>query len=397
MDTGIDYRGMVVAAARRTSSVGGTEVLAGAAGAVTGTSEGGGGVGEEGGAPGGGEGGAGGQLLLPPPVPPAAEEPSPAETTDLVKVILLGAPAVGKTSIVQQFVWNEFCDTYYPTDRRHTYYPSVVINGRLYDLKISDLPPVPYFPVDSLLEWTDYRAYGLRSATAYVLVFDLSNAADTFRHIKCLREQMAGSRDMRNVPVVVVGNKHDRLHGPLGLGNRSAGQSPGFRGVPCLSQASGFGGISGPSSSTLPSGVGSAIGSHSMANYGGPGHANSMMFQQQSQSTALAESRERRDIANIVKKHWRCGYVECSAKYNWRVVAVFKELMKAVDSMEGRESGRGVFGSFGAAEQVMTGVPGCGRSKEAAGSSFGMNRHHGSPMVVDNLHDALDRSKCEVL
>ncbi|XP_071447894.1 uncharacterized protein [Hetaerina americana] len=359
------------------------------------------GGGAEGGQEGGQEGGTrgeehadgeGGQLLLPAPVHPAVEEQSPAETTDLVKVILLGAPAVGKTSIVQQFVWNEFCDTYYPTDRRHTYYPSVVINGRLYDLKISDLPPVPYFPVDSLLEWTDYRSYGLRSATAYVLVFDLSNAADTFRHIKCLREQMAGSRDMRNVPVVVVGNKHDRLHGPIGVG---AGQTPGsFLGVPCLSPASGYG-ASGMSS-TLPAGGGnSQSGSHTVANYG-PGHASSVLFQQQSQSTALAESRERRDIANIVKKHWRCGYVECSAKYNWRVVAVFKELMKAVDSMEGRESGRGVFGSFGAGESSMPGVPGCGRSKEAV-ASFSVNRHHGTPMVVDNLHEALDRSKCEVL
>lgn len=42
------------------------------------------------------------------------------------------------------------------------------------------MPTIPYFPVSSHLEWTDFRYYGLRSATAYVLVFDLSNQ-DTFQ------------------------------------------------------------------------------------------------------------------------------------------------------------------------------------------------------------------------
>lgn len=50
----------------------------------------------------------------------------------------------------------------------------------MYELKITDLPTIPYFPVSSHLEWTDFRYYGLRSATAYVLVFDLSNQ-DTFQ------------------------------------------------------------------------------------------------------------------------------------------------------------------------------------------------------------------------
>lgn len=80
----------------------------------------------------------------------------------------------------QQFVWSEFCEEYKPTERRETFYPSVVLADRLYELKITDLPMIPYFPVSSHLEWTDFRYYGLRSANAYVLVFDLSNQ-DTFQ------------------------------------------------------------------------------------------------------------------------------------------------------------------------------------------------------------------------
>ncbi|XP_069691378.1 uncharacterized protein [Periplaneta americana] len=263
-----------------------------------------------------------------PRCPPPEAEASP-DSMDLVKVILLGAPAVGKTSIIQQFVWNDFSEEYVPTDRKHTYYPSVIINEHLYELKISDIPVIPYFPVNSYYEWTDYRFYGLRSATAYVLVFDLSNA-DTFQYIRTLREQMLESRDMRNVPLLVVGNKQDLLVSATAPGGSAGGNG-----------AAGGSGVSGSGGATAAI-TGSATGTSSGKD---------------------VEYREkRRDIVNLVKKHWKCTYVECSAKYNWRVVAVFKELMKAVDSLETGQS-----------------------SKEVC-----------SPMM-DNLHEALDRNKCIIL
>ncbi|KAL6465148.1 hypothetical protein MHYP_G00252810 [Metynnis hypsauchen] len=36
---------------------------------------------------------------------------------------------------------------------------------------------------------------------------------------------------------------------------------------------------------------------------------------------------QRRAISVLVKKTWKCGYVECSAKYNWHVLLLFKELL----------------------------------------------------------------------
>ena len=81
---------------------------------------------------------------------------------------------------LQQFVYNQFSEEYRPTEKRETYHPCVVLAERLYEVKITDLPAISYFPVSSQLEWTEFRYYGLRSATAYVLVFDLSNQ-DTFQ------------------------------------------------------------------------------------------------------------------------------------------------------------------------------------------------------------------------
>ncbi|XP_050101572.1 ras-like protein family member 10B [Anopheles aquasalis] len=38
-------------------------------------------------------------------------------------------------------------------------------------------------------------------------------------------------------------------------------------------------------------------------------------------------TQELKDISTLVRKHWRCGYVECSAKYNFKIGDIFKELM----------------------------------------------------------------------
>ncbi|XP_053375074.1 ras-like protein family member 10B [Mercenaria mercenaria] len=175
-----------------------------------------------------------------------------------VKLAVLGAPGVGKTSIVRQFVSNMFEEEYTPTDNKQIFYPSVIINEHLYELKIIDCPYIPYFPVNSLYEWTDYRGYGLRNASAYILVYDIT-AEESFHYIKNLREQILESRDMHDIPLFVVGNKYD------------------------LSEERGI---------------------------------------------------SRREVASLVKKHWKCGYIECSAKYNWHVILLFKELMKTIDYID---------------------------------------------------------------
>lgn len=36
------------------------------------------------------------------------------------------------------------------------------------------------------------------------------------------------------------------------------------------------------------------------------------------------------NVSNLVKKTWKCGYIECSAKYNWHILLLFSELLKSV-------------------------------------------------------------------
>ena len=56
-------------------------------------------------------------------------------------------------------------------------------------------------------------------------------------------------------------------------------------------------------------------------------------------------AREKRDIVNFVKKHWKCGYIECSAKYNWKIMALFKELTVAIDLIKGSGANSGFGGA----------------------------------------------------
>lgn len=176
--------------------------------------------------------------------------------------LFLGAAEVGKTSIVQQFVnSNLLSDLMESTTYCDSYYPSVIVNGKLYEVRLIDCPVISFFPATSLSEWSHFKGYCLRQADCYILVYDLTRQ-DTLQHIKKLKEQIFRSRNMHDVPVFVVGNKHD--------------------------------------------------------------------LKQDEERT-----KDKREMQNVIKKQWKCAaYIECSALYNWHVVTLFHDVMKAIDKID---------------------------------------------------------------
>ena len=42
------------------------------------------------------------------------------------------------------------------------------------------------------------------------------------------------------------------------------------------------------------------------------------------------QSRSKHEIVSTVHKTWRASHIECSAKHNWNITAVFKELAKEI-------------------------------------------------------------------
>uniref|UniRef100_A0A8D0L662 Ras-like protein family member 10B n=1 Tax=Sphenodon punctatus TaxID=8508 RepID=A0A8D0L662_SPHPU len=172
---------------------------------------------------------------------------------ETLKVAILGAPRVGKTAIIHQFLYNDFTENYTPTGSRYIYRPSVIFNGNMYDMKIMD---VPY-----LAEWSDLKSRGLRNTDAYVLVYDICSP-ESFEYVKMIRQQIQENRTGGSeTPIIVVGNKRD----------------------------------------------------------------------QQKQRFS-----PRRTLSVLVKKSWKCGYMECSAKCNWHIILLFKELLRIASPLRWR-------------------------------------------------------------
>ncbi|XP_051829029.1 ras-like protein family member 10A [Antechinus flavipes] len=213
-----------------------------------------------------------------------------------LRVAVLGAPGVGKTAIIRQFLYGDFPERHRPTAARRLYRPAVLLNGVVYDLSISDGGPGPApapaaVPATApaaaaasaassssasassaaasaatsaassagdggLQELPDLKDWSLQDMDAFVLVYDICNP-DSFDYVKVLRQQIAANRPAGapEAPIIVVGNKRDQQRQRF---------SP------------------------------------------------------------------RRALAVLVKKSWKCGYMECSAKYNWHVVLLFKELLSSV-------------------------------------------------------------------
>ena len=68
---------------------------------------------------------------------------------ETLSIAVIGAPGVGKTSIIRQFIYNDFSEVYTPTRTRYVYRPSVILNGNMYELKILDVPPISSFPASA--------------------------------------------------------------------------------------------------------------------------------------------------------------------------------------------------------------------------------------------------------
>ncbi|XP_075424970.1 ras-like protein family member 10A isoform X2 [Ascaphus truei] len=167
-----------------------------------------------------------------------------------VQVAVLGAPGVGKSSIIQQFVAQEFREEYAPTEHRELHRAAAVLSERMYELLILDLPNLSRYPGTAGQEWLDPRFRGLRNSRVFILVFDICSP-ESFHHVKQLRQQILESTSKPPL-IVVVGNKRDQQK-------------------------------------------------HRFA----PRHALSV----------------------LVKKSWKCGYLECSARSNWHILLLFKQLL----------------------------------------------------------------------
>ncbi len=59
--------------------------------------------------------------------------------------------------IFQRFVSNEFPTEHVPSRKKSEFFPSLILNDALFELKLIDLPAIPFFPANTDVEWKEYR------------------------------------------------------------------------------------------------------------------------------------------------------------------------------------------------------------------------------------------------
>ncbi|XP_067930541.1 ras-like protein family member 10B [Watersipora subatra] len=123
-------------------------------------------------------------------------------------IAFLGSGKVGKTSILQQFLYQNFDEEYTPTPHCEKYRKAVYMNGRIFDITFRDCPGVAHFPDNTISEWTECNGfYGLHLSQVFVLIYDTSNES-TFSYVQSMREQILKKKGNETL-IVVVGNKQD--------------------------------------------------------------------------------------------------------------------------------------------------------------------------------------------
>lgn len=109
----------------------------------------------------------------------------------------MGAAKVGKSAIINQFLYNTFTPKYKRTVEE-MHHGDFNVSGIQLTLDILDTSGSYEFPA--------MRDLSIKSADAFILVYDV-NDANTFLEVKTLRAQILSTKGA--VPIVVVGNKVD--------------------------------------------------------------------------------------------------------------------------------------------------------------------------------------------
>ncbi|XP_034252135.1 ras-related protein Rap-2a [Thrips palmi] len=116
------------------------------------------------------------------------------------KVVVLGAAKTGKSALITQFLYNTFSPKYKRTVEE-MHHGEFSVNGVNLTLDILDTAGSYEFPA--------MRALSIKSADAFVLVYDVTDA-DTFEEVRTTRDQILEAKGADS-PIVVVGNKIDLL------------------------------------------------------------------------------------------------------------------------------------------------------------------------------------------
>ncbi|KAJ6615133.1 small GTPase superfamily [Mycena sp. CBHHK59/15] len=115
------------------------------------------------------------------------------------KIVILGSRSVGKSSLVKQFVDNNFAESYYPTIET-TSTKTITHNGVEYPCELIDTAGQ-----DEFSQLNSQHAIGIHG---YVLVYSITSRA-SFDMIQVIYDKIVDFCGVREIPAIIVGSKAD--------------------------------------------------------------------------------------------------------------------------------------------------------------------------------------------
>ncbi|GAA5872568.1 hypothetical protein JCM8547_006945 [Rhodosporidiobolus lusitaniae] len=119
-----------------------------------------------------------------------------------VKLVVLGDGGVGKTALTIMLCLNHFIETYDPTIE-DSYRKHAVVDGTPYMLEILDTAGQE--------EYTALRDQWIREGEGFLIIYSTTSRS-SFDRVARFRDQIVRVKDSETVPIVLVGNKIDRVH-----------------------------------------------------------------------------------------------------------------------------------------------------------------------------------------
>ena len=115
------------------------------------------------------------------------------------RIVIMGAAGVGKTSIITQFLYQQFVAEYKATVEE-MYTEEYLINGLAVTLDFLDTSGSYEFPA--------MRKLSIDTADAFILVYSVDDET-SYEEMKKMRSQVLEQKNRDRIPIVIVGNKSD--------------------------------------------------------------------------------------------------------------------------------------------------------------------------------------------
>lgn len=119
-----------------------------------------------------------------------------------VKLVVLGDGGVGKTALTIRLCLNHFIETYDPTIE-DSYRKHAIIDDEPYLLEILDTAGQE--------DYTSLRSQWIREGDGFLVVYSTTSRS-SFLRIHEFIQQITRVKDSDKVPIVLVGNKVDRIN-----------------------------------------------------------------------------------------------------------------------------------------------------------------------------------------